>query len=168
MPIVVVDAVTKEPREYKGRKKWGVKPVGGDWLSLYCDFKPQKGQSFSVNITETQGKDGRIFKDAEIIGPAPGVPPPPPPQTPSVEAQFNQIKQQASGKISWDDWALVIRTTWDIVTDTNMPPAEGVALVNTTLIAYSNGKLETPVFPVIDDDGVVGANSEAKEDDIPW
>jgi len=165
MPIIIVDAVTKEPREYKGRKKWGVKPVGGDWLSLYCDFKPERGQNFSVNITETKGKDGRIFKDAEIIGPAPGVPPPPPPQTPSVEAQFNQLKH--NGKISWDDWTLAIRLIWDIVQDTGMPPAEGVALVSTTLIAYSNGKLETPVIPVQDVE-IFPGNSEAKDDDIPW
>ena len=165
--IIQVDAVTKEPRVFQGRKQWGVKLPNGEWLSMECDFQPQRGQSFDVAIKETS-KNGKTYKNATIVGPAPAAPPPAPPQqTPSVEAQFNQIKQQASGKISWDDWTLAIRLIWDIVQDTGMPPAEGVALVSTTLIAYSNGKLETPVFPVMDDP-VVDGNSEVKEDDIPW
>ena len=175
MPIIQVDAVTKEAREWKGRKKWGVKPVGwSEWLNLYCDFKPQKGQSFSVNITETQGKDGRVFKDAEIIGPAPAAPPPAPPaQTPSVEAAFNQLKQQHNGKIPWSDWSLVCRAAHELACLLE-PDDQGehicewsnarAALVNTVMIAFSNGKLETPIEagPVSDGD------AEGKEDDIPW
>jgi hypothetical protein len=173
MPVITVDAVTKEPRVFNGRTKWGVKPVGGDWLNLYCDFKPSKGQNFSVSIKETKGKDGRIFRDAEIVGPAPAqipqpIPPAPPTPQASVEAQFNSLKPNIyaepprSGKIPWSDWTLVIQATWEAAMLAQMPPAEAVALVNTTLIAYSNGKLETPIEagPISDGD--------AKDDDIPW
>jgi len=184
MPIIEVDASTKEPRIYQGRKKWGVKPKGEDgWLNMFCDFRPMKNMRFQVSIKETQGKDGRVFRDAEIIGPAglaPDTPPPAPPaQTPSVEAQFNQIKPNSyaeaprNNKIPWSDWSLMCRAAHELACLLE-PDDQGehicersnarAALVNTVMIAFSNGKLETPVEagPVSDGD------AEVKEDDIPW
>jgi len=181
--IITVDAVTKEPREYNGRKQWGVKLPNGEWISVECDFQPVKGMQFDVAIKESY-KNGRSFKNATIIGPAPA-----PAAQPSVMADFNAVKAEsmamgqkppqvqpaaqpapsvayssphASAKIPWWDWVHVIRMSWDVAIETGMPPAEAVALINTTLIAYSNGKLEAPPAPL------TGEEQAPQDDDIPF
>jgi len=172
MPVITVDAVTKEPRVFQGRKQWGVKLPNGEWLSMECDFQPQRGQSFDVAIKETF-KNGKTYKNATIVGPAPAAPPPAPPSLEAIAKEaFNQLKPNSyaeaprNSKISWDDWCLMIRASWQILSSLDLPHAEAVAVISTTLIAFSNGKLETPVEagPVSD-----GAEApEAKDDDIPW
>ena len=69
--LITVDAVTKEPRVFQGQQQWGVKLPNGEWITLQCGFRPAKGQQFDVAIKENQGKDGRVFKTATIIAPAP-------------------------------------------------------------------------------------------------
>ena len=136
-------------------------------------------------IARANGENGKTYKNATIVGPAPAPVPPEKTYTPaqvstiqSVEKIFNEnlmIKSPpASNKIPWSDWTLVIQATWETAMLANMPPAEAVALVNTTLIAYSNGKLETPsVDDVLDAqysqaDPTLKSELKEKEDDIPW
>lgn len=57
-------AVTKEPREYQGKKSWGVKDDHGQWWSLYVEQQPKRGDVFEVETKERTGKDGRVFRDA--------------------------------------------------------------------------------------------------------
>lgn len=171
MSVITVDAVTKEPRVFQGQQQWGVKLPNGEWITLQCGFRPAKGQQFDVSIATNTGKDGRVFKTATIIAPAPAQAPQE--QMPASQRGLTIGQPQLSPtaqpgplnvKIKWDDWCMVLQSAWQAATDAGMPPAEAVAVVNTTLIAYSNGKLETPIEagPVSNGDAVVD-----DPDDIP-
>ena len=169
MSIITVDAVTKEPRVFQGQQQWGVKLPNGEWITLQCGFRPSKGQQFDVAITEKQGKDGRVFKTATIIAPAPAQAPQQQERqvdrspTPS-QPQLSPTAQPGplNVKIKWDDWCMVLQSAWQAATDAGMPPAEAVAVVNTTLIAFSNGKLETPI-----EAGPVSEVEPGQDDDLP-
>lgn len=155
--LITVEAVTKDARQYNDQRIWGVKTPDGIWYSLYCDFRPSKGQQFDVAVHE-KTVNGKVYRDAKIIGPAPI-------QQQQRPAQAPAPAQQA--KIPWADWAVVIQSAWEAASAAGMPPAEAVAVVNTTLIAFSNGKLETPIEagPVSD----VGNGLAAMDgDDVPW
>lgn len=171
MAVITVDAVTKEPRVFQGRKQWGVKLPNGDWLSMECDFQPQRGQNFDVAIKETS-KNGKTYKNATIVGPAPSAQPAPPPAPPSLEAiakeAFNQLKPASyalppNGKISWDDWVSVAMAAGELAERLALEMDARGAFINTTMIAFSNGKLETPPQPIFN-----GDTDNGKEDDIPW
>lgn len=167
--IITVDAVTKEPRVFNGQQQWGVKLPNGEWITLVCGFRPSKGQQFDVAIKEKQGNDGRVFKTATIIAPAPA--PAPQEQMPASQRGLTIGQPPLSPtaqpgplnvKIKWDDWCMVLQSAWQAATDAGMPPAEAVAVVSTTLIAFSNGKLETPI-----EAGPVSEVEPAQDDDLP-
>lgn len=67
---IQVEAVTKEPRIFKGQTQWGVKlPGNAGWVTLYREAKPTKGEMIDVNITERRGNNGQSYKDAFPVMP---------------------------------------------------------------------------------------------------
>lgn len=77
-----------------------------------------------------------------------------PPSAPTVQAP------PPSGKIAWEDWVFVTGLAWDYaINRCAMPPAEAVAYVSTTLIAFSKGNLELPAPP---------AREPGSDDDITF
>ncbi len=173
--IIEVDASTKEPRSYNNRTQYGVKPAGQTyWVNLEVDFRPTKGQRFDVKMSTVE-KDGKIFRNATIIGPAPpaasveeqfkagdavyarytgqreaGAPDATKPLAfpPSASSGPSAPLPPLSGKIPWDDWIFTAGMAWNYAVNVcAMPPAEAVAFVNTTLISFSNGKIAMPLRP---------------------
>ena len=65
-----------------------------------------------------------------------------------------------SGKIAWADWALVTKAAWELSQELlpPMPFAEAVAFCSTTLIAYSNGKIDLPVIEPLEPGSDADAN----------
>ena len=72
------------------------------------------------------------------------------------------VEFKPSGRIAWADWALVTKAAWELSQELipPMPFAEAVAYINTTLIAYSNNKIDLPV-PLV-------AELEPGSDDFDW
>lgn len=185
---IVVEMSGKTPREYGGRVKWGVHPKGFPkdyWVDIYVQDRPKPGQVFNIGaIKETPSADGvKIFREAEIIGPA-GFDP--------VKMQLPPMKGTSgasNGKIKWDDWVQIARAASELAwklepepatSPNDHAPAARLAFVNTTLIAYSNGKLELPTDagPVSREPGSDDAFSKSQHFDdgayddpdavIPW
>jgi hypothetical protein len=163
---ITVEMASKASREYGGRTKWGVHPKGAPkdyWVDIYVQDRPQPGQVFNIGaVKESTSKDGaKVFREAEIIGPAAGtIDPktwpqaplsaaPSPKVQPYSQSALNGTPGASSGKIKWDDWCVIAKSAHELAllmeqglsADT---ATARVAFVNTTLIAFSNGKLELP------------------------
>lgn len=157
---IKVEAVTKEPREYKGQKNWGVKlPGNAGWITLYREKQPTRGEVIDVNITERRGNNGVSYKDAFPVMP------PLAPEPVEVKAAPKQI--------TWDDYREVAKAAHNLalvlepdeytseerltaLVRTDRSPAR-MAFVNTALIAYSNGKF---IVPKEDDEYVAPSEDE--------
>ena len=173
---------------HKGENIWSVIDTNGVWYSLYdgnypCFDRPQKGQQYSVNVTSKNVGD-KTYRDAFIVGPAPaqfaqaekvhqlaqsiGSGPekgngwPAPESAPTGNVGPLNVEFKPSGRIAWADWALVTKAAWELSQELipPMPFAEAVAYINTTLIAYSNNKIDLPV-PLV-------AELEPGSDDFDW
>jgi hypothetical protein len=70
---------------------------------------------------------------------------PAPQSAPTGNVDAPKAEFKPSGKIAWADWARMAEAAWAQGAAIGMPPTECVAYVNTTLIAYSNGKIDLPV-----------------------
>ena len=57
--ILVVDAATKESKEFGQDIIWGIKDKSGEWYDFHGGFKPSKGQSLNVRIENVNGKNGK-------------------------------------------------------------------------------------------------------------
>lgn len=169
-------------------------PAGVWASLYYGGPRPTKGQQFQVNITtrEYQGKTyydahiagpapaqfaqaAAVHQLAQSIGQ---------PQTAHQSAHTANIGPlngdsgglgnaplaavlalgKPSGKIAWADWAHIAETAWAQGAAIGMPPSECVAYVNTTLIAFSNGKLELPVKA----DPLAGSKEPGDDDPFDW
>ena len=181
--IITIDGGKKEPRicaggPHKGENIWSVIDTTGTWYSLYCFDRPQKGQQYNVNVTSKNVGD-KTYRDAYIVGPAPAqfaaaaqvhqlaqsigngaLVQPAPQSAPTGNVDAPKAEFRASGKIPWVNWACLAEAAWAQGAAIGMPPAECVAYVNTTLIAYSNGKIDLPV-PMV-------AELEPGSDDFDW
>jgi len=203
---ITVEMSGKTPREYGGRTKWGVHPVGSPkdyWIDIYYDERPKAGQVFNIGaVKETMSKDGaKVFREAEIIGTsspearrpiaqpqqshhAPLTNNPPAQSTNGSAAPAGQridwdykTTQPApsNGKIKWWEWVQMTEAAHDLAvrmepepgtSPNDHAPAARLAYVNTTLIAYSNGRLELPSArePGDDDDAYRNPDSVIN----PW
>ena len=183
--ILQVEVTTKTPKNIGGKQIWGIKDNQGNWYDFQGGFKPAKGQQLNVRIENVQGDNGKTYKHAHLIEP-------PPPQQ-AQQAQPMQVHQPApvsatgqpgplnagNGKIKWEDWELIARAASELAwklepepatSPNDHAPAARLAFVNTTLIAFSNGKLELPTEagPVSrepGDDGDPYADADAV---VPW
>ena len=184
---ITVEMSGKTPRSYGGRTKWGVHPKGspdGYWVDIYVNDRPKPGQVFNIGaVKEDRSADGkRIFREAEIIGPAmatlqrPAQPAAILPK-PGGDSYGNSTTAPApsNGKIKWDDWVEIARAAHELAVGMEPEPgtngdasAARLAFVNTTLIAFSNGKLELPTDagPVSWEPG--GGDPYANPDAAPW
>lgn len=141
-----VEAVTKAPRLFNGHTIWGVK-CGANWYSLYQLKPPAKGETLNVTVESHKGRDGRDFLDAYPII-----------ETPPAKAQ----PAASNGHIPWEDYqrmaehahALAASLEPDtlgkggeneeLVVRTVDRSAARAAIVNTVMIAFSNGKIALP------------------------
>ena len=183
MIITLTKVLANKVREYQGRKQWPVitREFGDKaWVTLECHFQPNEGQVFDVAIVEKPNPKGGFYRNATIIGPA-GQPAQQQaqPKQPAQPVQQNAPAGQPGpitisdgfsrtypgiqpSKISFEDWGRAASSAWTLGVALGMPAAECVAFVSTTLIAFSNGKLELPKV----DDSEFG--DVPPSDDIPF
>ena len=191
---ITVEMASKQSREYNGRRKWGVHPKGSPkdyWLDIYVTDRPKQGQVFNIGTIKESPVGDRIFREAEIIGPAAqgaiasGQPEPlkPAPGSgngwPARESAPTGQPAASNGKIKWSDWQQITEVAHELACKLE-PDDQGehvcersvarAALVNTVLIAFSNGKLELPTEagpvsrePGDDDDAYADPDAV-----IPW
>jgi hypothetical protein len=140
---IIVEAVTKEPRIFKGQTQWGVKlPGNGGWVTLYREAKPAKGETIDVNITERRGNNGQSYKDAFPVMP------PLAPEPVEVKAAPKQITWDSTREFikAAHNVALVLEP--DEIDDGNAVRTDRstarAAITNTLVIAYTSGKILVP------------------------
>lgn len=168
---IKVEAHTKEPRVWKNQVQWGVKIQDGSWVTLHREKKPEKGETIDVNISERKGKNDMIYVDAFPVMPplVQAI------QQPAQQNGAEPVTPKKDERLTWDDYREVAKAAHNLalvlepdeygdeiagkaLMRTDRSPAR-MAFVNTTLIAYSNGKF---IVPKEDDDAYV-----PPEDDIP-
>lgn len=153
MPTIKVDAVTKESKEARGRKYWGVK-VGNDWINVVTDTKPEKGQTLQVGEIKVSESGGRTYRWAQ------------------VDEKAQQSKQaNNNGHIPWHEYERLARVAHTLALSLE-PDETGseahfedrsqarIALVQTVLVALRDGKVALPK-----DEPEEGPPAE---DDIPF
>jgi len=163
MEKIIVQAVTKKERKYNNQTIWGVK-VGEDaegndvWYNLYTNIKPSKGQGFTVEVTESTGNDGRIFRDARIAQGTQAAPT----SAPLRKDEFASSNGNKSPVVnggratpytqSFEVYAAVARAAHALATELEPDNGSGginaharTALVSTFLIALGEGKLTMTV-----------------------
>jgi hypothetical protein len=157
---ITVTQVTKEPREYNGRKYWGVKTKEYDvWIDFY-DAQPERGKQYQVDLQSINSKGKTYWKAyTQAIAPqttAP-TPPPAPPSAPAPAPAPEPVPEPAqSTALSFDDYRLLVKDVHEIAVglEPNTVDDHGnvvdrsqarIALVNTAVIAWTNGKLDLPI-----------------------
>ena len=162
---ITVEAVTKKPRIFNNQLIWGVKTDDGTWYSLYVEDQPTKGASYECIVTENKGKDGRTYFDAKPIRPAMAPEPAPQSQTNGAAAPAEAPKPApvytGPTKIAWLDWQTMTRAAHAMAMELEPDQAAvsasnplfdrstaRIAMVNTIMIAFSNGKLDLPDYSV--------------------
>jgi len=141
---ITVESTTKESKQARGVTYWGVK-FKGDWFNLFVNDKPKQGDKFEVDVKESEFQ-GRKYRWA----------------TP-VKGKEEPIKeQQANG--SWEHYAEMARAAHNLAQelepDADVELVRGspelvhldrsharAAILNTVMIAYSNGKVALPAEP---------------------
>jgi hypothetical protein len=148
---IVVKSTTKESKQAQGKTYWGVKHEDGNWFNLITDSKPAQGARYNVDVKETQF-NGRTYRWANII-----------------QAQKAASQNGAGQSHPWEDYARMARVAHELACDLE-PDETGAgthfedrsqaraAILNTVMIAFSNGKIELPKDsqaepPPLDDDG---------------
>ncbi len=158
---IKVDAVTREPRIWQGKTTWGVKNPNGEWVTLYREAKPAKGETIDVNITERNVK-GRLYVDA-----FPVMPPLAPPETTSSNGNGPKAddtwSQNSGKKVPWEGCIVFAKAAHELalelepdsiraieLSDPNDSPGTiatidrstaRAAILNTLMIAYTGGKI---------------------------
>ena len=64
---LVVDAVTKESKQFGNTVIWGIKTKDGNWYDFHGGFKPSKGQSLNCKIWTVNSKNGKDYMHADLI-----------------------------------------------------------------------------------------------------
>ena len=167
--IITIDGGSGQPKQTlggpnKGKQYWTVIGTDGNWYSLYYDGpKPQKGQEFNCMVNSRE-YNGKTYHDAHIItappqpfaNPAPQLAPKPPQAQPEPQSAPTATPALSNGKIKWDEWLQIADAASQLAhrLEPDRLPLNGdaglstatarIAFVNTTLIAFSNGKLELP------------------------
>jgi len=159
---ITVEMASKQSREYGGRTKWGVHPKGSPkdyWVDIYVTDRPQPGQVFNIGaVKESTSKDGaKIFREAEIIGPAAapqGNAWPAPEQArqqaqPAPQSAPTGTPGASNGKIKWDDWCTLAKSAHEVALFMEQglsadSATARIAFVQTCLVALRDGKLELP------------------------
>jgi hypothetical protein len=147
---IIVNKVTKESRQAQGKTYWGVEH-GGNWYNFVTNDKPKVGFRYNVEVNESQW-NGKTYRWAK------------PAASPKSE-QRAKPNGNGNGQIKWDDYAEMMRAAHSLAnelepdreTDVGMSKAAArAALVNTAMIAFSNGKiaLEEGPPPPEDDGGI--------------
>jgi hypothetical protein len=155
--ILVVDAVTKDPKQFGDKAIWGIKTKDGNWYDFHGGFRPDRGQSLNAKIWEVKGKNGKAYLHADLMEPPPQAVDTrlPPLLAPQPEKNLINGAQnlRPNDKIKWEDWVQISEAAHDLAvrmepepatSPNDHAPAARLAFVNTTLIAFSNGKLELP------------------------
>jgi hypothetical protein len=150
---LIVESTTKEAREAKGRKYWGVRVGKDTWYNCFMDEKPTRGQKLNVDVKESE-YNGKTYRWAEIVKAA---------QTSAAPAPAAQNGAGHSGAMSFDDCETVAREAHRLALELepddvnlNLDRAQArAAIVNTFMIAFTNGKIAAPEGgppPPTDDD----------------
>ena len=189
---LVVDAVTKESKQFGNTEIWGIKATDGNWYDFHGGFKPSKGQSLNCKVWPVKGKNGKDYMHADLIPehpqqaqqaqpaqqPKPAAQPYSngnPPQQGATGIAFG-MPPPSNGKIKWDEWTEIADAASQLAhrLEPDRLPLNGdaglstatarIAFVNTTLIAFSNGKLELPT----EAGPVSTAGAYDDPDDIPF
>ena len=143
--IITLTRVAREPKEYQGRKTWGVQTVQHgtqQWVNLECDFAPTPGMEFDVQLKSKPRKDGGQFIDAQIIGPA----------RPREAAAKAEAAADADTKgtaavptrIAWADWVRTIQASADAALAAGVPSEHIVGVIQSSLVAVKESRLEPP------------------------
>lgn len=130
---VKIEAVAKELRHTQGGSPYtGVKIKDGEWINLYGDHRDKKGKTITISEPEKfgQGKSkwARVEEKKE---PAPESPSPPSEEQPRTD-----------GQKTVGDYLRVMNRMFQHIksVEPNSPEARA-ALINTAMIAWTNGKL---------------------------
>ena len=144
---ITIGAVTKEPKVWNNETCWGVK-VGNDWMDLYVENRPSKGQTFNVEVEEVVSK-GRTYKHARLIKGS----------QPTQAAATAKVTQGAQGLAqarppigsrttpytqTFDTYATVAIKAHALARELEPGPGDArarVGLVNTFLIALGDGQI---------------------------
>lgn len=151
---ITVESTTKEPKQARGQTYWGVK-YQNDWYNLFVDSKPAQGAKFDCEV-KTSDFNGKTYRWA----------------TPT-KAKEQPAEQQASSNGSWEHYAEMARAAHalaaeleaDAITEAGIQIDRSharAAILNTVMIAYSNGKVALPAEPEPPEFGGQGG------DDIPF
>ncbi len=153
---IKVEVCTKEPRIWQGKTTWGVKTPDKGWVTLYREQKPERGEEIEVNISERKGKGGMVYVDAFPVQPPL-----------AVRAGLEKPKENGAKQITWDDYRNLAEAAHELAS--KLEPDEiktypfgedgndkeshllkvdrstaRAAILNTVMIAYSNGKFTVP------------------------
>ena len=122
---LVVNAVTKESKQFGDTVIWGIKTKDGDWYDFHGGFQPSKGQSLNCKVWTVKGKNGKDYMHADLIPehpqqaqqaqpaqqPKPAVQPYPngkPPQQGPTYVDLKKAEAAAGNaprpKIKWSEW----------------------------------------------------------------
>lgn len=131
---ITVKSTTKESKQAQGKTYWGVKHEDGNWYNLITNDKPAMGARFDVEVKETQ-YNGRTYRWA----------------TPHQGSQQASGGGGGNGHIPWEDYEQMMRAAhgvaWALEPDAGEHADRSTAraaIVNTVMIAFSNGKLALP------------------------
>lgn len=135
METITVEAVTKEAKESKGRRYWGVKS-GNRWINMFMDTPPQKGQKLNAEI-KTSEYNGKTYHWGEIVTP----------KAPPAESHA-----ASNGAHDWADYRYMAKLAHELASELEPDSESGMpdrasaraAILNTVMIAFSNGKVKLP------------------------
>lgn len=136
-------AVTKDSKTARDRTYWGVKHSDGNWYNLLIDQRPARGAVFEVEVKESSF-NGKTYRWAEI-----------------KESSHKNGSANANGTngyaATWEDYARMARAAHalasELEADVPKDQPDGVSfscaqarasIVNTVIIAFSNGKVLLP------------------------
>ena len=147
---ITVESTTKESKQARGQTYWGIK-FKGEWFNLFVNDKPKQGDKFEVDV-KTSEWNGRTFRWATPV-------------------KGKEAPQQKEANGSWEHYAEMARAAHRLAKELepdssrwpqllqeggSEDPAEIItcdrsraraAILNTCLIAYSEGRVALPAEP---------------------
>lgn len=130
---ITVQSTTRESKKTKNKNQtyWGVKHSDGNWYNLIVDAKPSQGQTFDVDV-KTREFQGKTYRWAEIV---------------KKPAASHATGNGNGAAVSWTEYELMMSLAHHAATQLE-PDSDIVdrstaraALVNTVMIAFTNGKI---------------------------
>ena len=141
-----IEGVTKEVKQTGQGKPYSGLKIDGKWVNIEGDMRWMKGTTQSLELKQngkwTWAKRG--------------------PQ-PSQQEQANGAPGSGTG-VTWSEYDAMLRLAWSVAMDLERDDATArAAIVNTAMIAFTNGKLKADELEVPDSE-----EPPSGGDDIPF